>query len=304
MTLLFKIILGCLIAIVIVICLAVVGFILFFRHLSKFDDNLANPLAIHLHKDLAAKWIEEKQAVALIAEFKKIGFTQGDAYTVEQMDKVKMLSLFNNQYVGVIYVIESMGYFFDIMHQSANGDYLTVTTMPFAEDFEPTPGKEKILLEKTTVANAFTLLQERCDKTDSNKLTNETFRNCVEQYYKDEQAYRNRNGGMSFDEFNNVAKKHKQKISEKDLREAFIELKEEELNLWNDAAAEEYFRDSNIDEDDQYDFCYFLVPKKTDTEAFLHYLSYFNLVNEDHIETIVEKIRNDEKASYSKSIIR
>jgi len=116
----------------------------------------------------------------------------------------------------------------------------------------------------------------------------------MEKYYKDEQAYRNRNGGVDFDEFKNIAKKERKKYSDTQIQEAFLIYKKNELENWNWAGLEEYYQSIENSEEDDYDCggC-FIVPDRTNAEAFVHYLSEYDLVLEEHAEKIGRSVRKE-----------
>jgi len=300
MGLLTNIVLGSLIAIgiAVLVFIALVAFYIWRAAKAFADGSTSTPLAIHLHEDLAPDWLEHKKVKAKIDQFKSLGFTVGKAYTVEEMPQLKCLSLFHEKYVGVVYEVEKLGNFIDMLHMTSPSETLTITTMPFANAENPVPGKEKILLEDADVSGVYQVLSERTEGLPTIEINQENFRQTVEAYYKEEQSYRIRNGGMSFEEFNAMAAKLKMKKGEADMREAFIELKCGELRHWNYAALDDHFDDGKSSDEERYD-CdkeYFFVPVKADAEGLVHYLNDYDIVLDDHVKKVGISVRGQDNA--------
>jgi len=121
MGLLTNIVLGSLIAIGIAVLIVIALIAFYFWHIGRAFANgsTSTPLAIHLHEDLAPDWLEHKKAKPKIDQFKSLGFTVGKAYTVEEMPQIRLLALYHEKYVGVVYEVKKMGFFIDIMHMSS-----------------------------------------------------------------------------------------------------------------------------------------------------------------------------------------
>ena len=289
MALLLKIVIGCLIAIAIVAIGCVVAFILFIKHLSKSckNNNLDTPFAVHLHEDLAADWVDNKKTKPFIDEFLKLGFTSGKAYTIEEMEQVKCFSFHNEKFVAVLYQIEKYGLFFDIVHRRSESEALTVSTMPHAGDFQSPPGQEKIPMPGVGISEAYALISEKSKGLPTLTIEPENFRDFFEACYKEEQAYRNRNGGVTFDEFKTIADKEPKKYTDSQVRKAYIDHKKSELDNWNYTGLTEYFeKNDGSDTDQDLDGYCFIVPNKTDAEAFIKYLNDHDMVLDEHAERL------------------
>jgi len=294
MTLLIKIVIGCLIAIAVAAIALVAGFFLFIRRAIRDCGSDSTPLTIHLHEDLAPEWLDSKEAAKMRTAFSDLGFKMGKPYDVEELEQVRLCSLFHAKYCGVIYQIDGMGLFYDIVHETPDGQMLTVTSTPFAEIFEAPPGLEKIFLKESTPREGFELIQQRCAQREAKTFNNDNFRDTVEGFYKKEQAHRNRNGGISFREFQDIAAMEKRKYTDKQLQQTFVSVKTDELQHWGMAGVEEYFETHNIPEEEQYSGgCYLFVPGKTDPRAFVHYLTDYDMVNEDDAETVAQAVKNE-----------
>jgi len=294
---LLKIILGCLIAIGIAAVLFVCAIFLYIRNALKgcVDDH-STPLAIHLNEDLAPDWLDHKKCAPILSEFKQLGFTQGKAYLIEEMDEVKIVSFFNEKYTGTVYQLENHGFSFEISHVSQNEQIVCVSTTPFSSTFESPPETEKIVMENATVSEAFKTLDDRCKGEETKALNPEQYRELAETYYKKEQAFRIKNGGVSFEEFNSIAKADKKKkYTDEQIREAFIESKTDELDTWNEAALEEFFQSNKMTDEERYGGgCFLIVPRKTDAEAYVHFLNNYDMIHDDHVDKVGQSVRQDD----------
>jgi len=253
------------------------------------------PFSIHLREDLSADWIDKTQATRLKKQFLKRGFVQGDAYTIDEMENVRLVSFFHNEYTGVIYEVGGAGYFYDIMHEDVEQRTLTVTTSPFADRIELPPRHEKVYLSYSDVAEGFAYIYDICRDLETKKVEPKIFRESYESYYKEEQTYRNKRGGTSYNEFLATIQADAGKYTEEQLRTAFIELKKDELDLWSEIGLKEFYENENLSIEQHYEeSVYIVVPRKTDAEAFVHFLNGFALIRDDHVNKVAAKVRGEE----------
>lgn len=287
MSILVKIVIGCLIAIGIVAAVLGSAFYVFIRRMINEGSAQATPLTIHMHEDLAPDWLESKDAQGFIKEFERLGFTIGKPYNIEELEQVQLCSLFHPEYCGVIYNISGMGYFYDVVHETTSGEVFAITSSPFAEVFDAQPGVRKVVLKNSRPSDGFNHIAVKCSVLEAKVFNNENFRDSLESFYKQEQAFQNRNGGISFDQFQEIAKLDPKKHSEQHIKERYIEFKTDELENWSIAAVEEYLKINDIPAEEQYgEGCYFLIPKKTDPRALIHFLAWHDLINEEDAETV------------------
>lgn len=290
------IVFGCLIAIAI-FCAAAYFFL---KHaIRSFTDSLNDDhspiLAIHLHEDLVADWIEERQATSIVDEFLSHGFIANKAYTIEEMPQIKVLSLFHEQFVGMLYQLDQKTCFFEMVHMSSEDDTLTITTLPTAEQYSEKPGKKKFYLAQGSVADVLAAITEKTKGQPTFSITPENLRETVERYYREEQAFMNNNGGMSFEDFRFHSRQESERLSEDKLQPLFIELKTQELENWNSAALHEIYETETFNDNElNSGGCCFIVPKKANAEAFVHYLNSYDMVLDEHVEKIIADVRNEE----------
>jgi len=205
MSFFLKVVFACLIAIGIAAILAVVAAVVFFKKLCAEGFTEDTPYAIHLNEDLHPEWLEKPKAKNLIAELQQSGFTAGKAYVIDELNYAKLHSYFNGDYAAVVYEIEVLGgCFFDLVHFGKDDFAVTVSTMPTAGDFEMPPNKLIFGFEQLTIKEGLEILDENCRNRESIVLNNENFRETFEHYYRQEQIFRNRNGGISYEEFKKI----------------------------------------------------------------------------------------------------
>lgn len=293
MSLFLTIVIGCICALLLVIG---VGFLIisYFVGRSILCNNAdATPLVLHLNESLLDEWITSKKTIELIEQFTALGFRQGKTYTIPEFSDTQLVSLFSEHLIGVIYEHPDAGYFVDMVHAQSNDQFLTVTTAPLGEEMDDIPGVKKFFLTNASVQDIHEKIHAEMDESDSLNINDENFREYFEQCYKYEQSYRYKNGGVSFEEFQKTAAKLKKKLSDKEIRSSYIELKESEIDMLNEAGLQEYFEQNNIDLENQYDHSYFSVPHKTDAAAFVHYLSSYCMVDYEQVEKVADAVKDE-----------
>jgi len=98
--------------------------------------------------------------------------------------------------------------------------------------------------------------------------------------------WKNRNGGISLEEFIDTAKATNKKYSDSDINEAFIETKCQELGQWHYAALEEYknLHKTSHDDFDEVEYNLIIVPSQTNTSAYIDYLYEHAYLTEENSE--------------------
>lgn len=299
MSFFLKVVFACLIAIGIAAILAVVAAVVFFKKLCAEGFTEDTPYAIHLNEDLHPEWLEKPKAKNLIAELQQSGFTAGKAYVIDELNYAKLHSYFNGDYAAVVYEIEVLGgCFFDLVHFGKDDFAVTVSTMPTAGDFEMPPNKLIFGFEQLTIKEGLEILDENCRNRESIVLNNENFRETFEHYYRQEQIFRNRNGGISYEEFKKITQNKTlfkgKKFKEDKLREVYLEQKVDELDRWNYASIDEYHEKNNSKEDEIFDEHLFLVPNKTSPSAFVQYLGDHGLLTDGQIDHYKNAVNDDD----------
>ena len=153
------------------------------------------------------------------------------------------------------------------------------------------PNSEKHWLNTKTATELFKKLKELVDNKSIKSLNSDSFRDYFENAYKREMQWKNKNGGVSFEELMRVVENDPKNYSDKEIMEAFRESKRKELFKWHDGALEEYKKKEPIPENDCYDiFEYlFIVPSKTDSIGFIRYLGDVYFLTDEQTEKFEHK---------------
>lgn len=265
--------------IVIFIVLLIISIYLFLKikfgkwlNAALSDDN-HSPLCIHLNEDLYPEWLENKKTKNHIQSFENHGFRSGKSYSIPEMDGVELLSLFKEPYTAVLYKHPIAGIWIDLFVRTNDDQEITVTNMPMGGEISSRPEMIKHVMKDSTLDEMMDRLYELTSQYSLKAIDEEVFRSIFEEAYKKDIQWRNRNGGISYDEFLSVEKESKGKYSETQIKEAFIETKLQELRQWHQAIIEQYTEINHLKDDETYELEWqsVIVPEKTDPVSYAHY---------------------------------
>ena len=277
--------------IVVAILVLIILFYLFIRiKFGKFmhADTNPEPLIIHLNKDINPDWIQNKQPQQFIDDLKSLGFVAGDAYLIREMEGTQLVSMHQGPMCAVVYQHPIAGAWVDIVLNEVDGTEFTVSNAPLGAAIDAPEDCQKIMDPSLSVKEIFQKITEL--KNQSNKefvaINEENFRAFFEAAYKKDMAWRTRKGGVSFEEFMGTSDEANFKTSDKNLKEAYIQLKEDDLYHWQDAALEHYRKANDIDPDKFHEESYGLlvVPFTSAAEAFINYLEAHAYIDEDQAD--------------------
>jgi hypothetical protein len=264
----------------------------FRRFLKKVAEDEASqiPFEIHLNEDLAPDWLRDEAATNELSALAQAGFEKGTPYTIHEMPDVGIIPLFNQDLIAVVYMHEKVGVFTDLFYKRSDGFMITVSSSPFAGDFKSHPNT-KILARKGAAASILLDAMSKEKGEESGVLiTPKEFRAFYESYYRDDICWKNNQGGTSFSEFKNIAKNENHDLDSEQLWDIYIESKTEEIQRWHDFGLTEFeekfpdiYKLINFDKERL-----ILVPKKVETEAFLHYLESWDFIAESKIEQLIK----------------
>jgi len=298
-----KIVAGCIIAVIVVGALLLGGIYFLFRSklrnfIKEAFENCDNGpiLSIHLHENLDRDWLNNDEILPLIQELKTLGFKPGKAYTVEELNGFDLLSLFGENYGAVIHK-NPLGVSVEFNHTTADDVHYTITNSTIGESEKP-ENMTMVIMHDADIQTMFNTMEEYSKGVSKDITTDDNFRELVERLTKEEITYKNRNGGISYEEFLSTAEAigEKGNLTEDELRSAFIETKTEELETWNNAGIRAYNEANPIsteNEESYQESMQFIVPKKTDPEALVHFLSYFDIVLDKHVDKIGKSVRKE-----------
>lgn len=286
--------------IVVGILVLIIIFYLFIR--IKFGKLLnaspnAEPLNIHLNKDINPEWIKRKNPQQSIAALKSLGFVAGDAYLIKEMEGTQLVSMHQGPLCAVVYQHPIAGSWVDMVLNEVEGSEYTVSNAPMGAAIDAPENTVKVMNPSLTVQEIYYQINEIKQHSEKNfeDINEENFRNFFENTYKKEMAWRIRKGGITFDEFVKTSAEFKIKTNDKNVRGAFIEMKENDLYEWQEAALEHYRKANNIEYeafcDDAYSFI--VVPFTTAAEAFINSLEDKDFINESQAEKYTQKYANE-----------
>jgi len=273
----------------------------FGKWLKAAEEN-ATPLTIHINKDLFPEWTEEKQAQLLVKKFIAHGFRSGEAYTIPEMEGVQLLSFYKEAYIAVLYTHPIAGLWVDLVAKSDDGSELTVTDMPMGAEISNRPEMKKIVMKGASIDEMVEQLYALTSGYSLTFIHQDDFRSFFENAYKKDIQWRNRNGGLSYKEFLSVEQEMKQKHSDKQLKEAFLETKLQELEQWHHSVVEQYVELNKLEDDESTEVAWqsVIVPSKTDPVSYAYYLKQNGFINEN---VNLEKLANHFKGEVNIQMI-
>lgn len=286
--------------IVLVIVLIVAAGYLFFKF--KFGKYLnaessPEPFTIHLVEDISPEWQEKSEVANAIESLKSIGFEQGIAYTIHEMEGVLLQSFFKPSIVAVVYWHKVAGCWVDLVVKDKSGNEYTFSNAKMGGGIEARPECKKLLNANADIGELYSSLQSTIDSIEDElvEINSSEFREYFESTYKKDMAWKQRKGGLSYDEFMKEAQDAPFKTKGSDKQEAFIQTKETEIFQWEDAAFEEFCKKNNLNDDAFYELEHklLIVPFTSNASAYLRYLEHKGFINENQ-KNKLEKVYSRE----------
>ena len=248
----------------------------------------SEPLVVHLNKDINPEWIQGQQPKQYIETLKSIGFAAGDAYLIREMEGTQLVSMHQGPICAVVYLHDMAGCWVDMVLNEIDGLEFTVSNVPMGAAIEAPENCHKVMDPTLSVEEIYQ--QIIAFKNNSQHafedINEENFRAFFETTYKKEMAWRIRKGGISFNEFIGTSEEGQFKTSDHNIQKAFIQMKEDELDDWHEAALEHYQKSHEVADDtfweEAHDFL--VVPFTTAAEAFINYLESRGFMSESQAE--------------------
>lgn len=283
---------------VLLIVIIVVGYFVIKSKISRLlQENVQSvPLEVHLNEDVSPSWLNNKSVSEVCSALEQLGFQAGLAYDVYEQPGISLKSYAKDVMFAVVYWHDEIGVWVDLALESEDKEY-TFSNVPMGAGIESPPYQ---VCHKDKSATVFELYEmastlSASDEIQFKQANLNEFREHFEDAYKRQMAWKNRNGGLSFDEFVAEAKDEQEKeLTPELLKEAFLEYKEAELYQWENLVLEAYRKSVKINEDEFYDLKLIIVPSSTCAEAFIQYLNNEGFVNDDQSEKI-KKVYSKEK---------
>lgn len=277
--------------------------ILFFVLRHKFGKYVRDaireenptPLKIHLIEDIEPAWLNDEKVKTTKEDLIKLGFSEGKAFTIEEMPLIFLQHFYSGDFNAVIYKHDMIGSWVEFVFDDEDDKEYTISNVAeVGSQVDCRPENIKYSDANASVSQLFEKVKEIVSNVKPVGFTPDEFREKFESAYKKDMVFRVRNGGASYEEFLRIASvtKGAEKMSDAKLRERFVEHKLSELNEWHYSALEEFFENQN-EAGDEESFCdYFIVPEKAYVPALLEYLEEQRFITEKQLEklkTLVKK---------------
>lgn len=253
------------------------------------------PLLIHINEDPMPAWTEKEAAKALKKELLESGFDEGIAYSVFEMDFFLLKAFYKAPYTAIIYDHPVAGNWVDLVALTTAGEGYTVTNAPMGGEIKTRPTEKKLFLKEYDVGQLYKKIVQLVGEQECVEVSPGNFREYVENEYKKDMAWKSQRGGISLEETKKIVQNSGKKYTEKVILESFLETKLNELHTWHNAALEVYQKEQNLSDNTFHELKrkMFIVPSKTDTRAFINYLSDMNYISEQDKEKF-EKVYENE----------
>ncbi len=255
----------------------------FGKYLNTESSDL-EPLTIHINEDISPDWLNLDIPNSLVCELEAIGYLRGNPYSIYEIDGCLLQHLYQGLYSAVVYSHPIAGFWIDVVVEDDCGKQYTFTSAPMGDGLEERPDSEKNFSPKSSANELHSSAQRLVESGTKNfkNLSAVDFRQYFEESYRKDMAWKNRKGGISFKEFQNVEQQAPFRAKKSKIEEAFKQLKLDEINQWHQVALDDYYKENNILEEEWYDLEYklFIVPFRTHAHAFLEYLVEQNYLKE------------------------
>jgi len=285
-----------------VLVIVVILFIVYVYFKVKYGKYLSvdvnnEPLSINLYKDASPDWLDDKGVKTIVNELEEIGYISGPAYCIYEMEDVLLQPFFKECMVAVVYSHKIAGHWIDILIQEIEGGEYTFSNAPMGGGMEQRPECKKLFDSKAGVSELHGFAEEILKNSEAELLhmSETNFREYFESAYKKDIAWKNRKGGITFEEFSKTEKEAPFSNSKKSIEQAFVLTKLNELNHWHEASLEEYRKANNIKDEEFWEVeqRLFIVPFKSHAMAFLEYLEERGFINEVQLEKYQKVYRNE-----------
>ena len=299
MELFLQIVGGFVLAILLVLASVYVYFRLKFGKYMDLDtDANQTPLHIHLNEDISPDWLNDSAAKKATSELEKMGFSAGKTYAIYEMDGYVLQAFYNSPMIAVLYKHDIAGFWVDVVTEEVDGMEYTVSNAPMGAEMSERPDSHKVFKAKAAIIELVEDMKVLVAQSDKSflKVDSDNFREYFEAAFKKDISWKNRKGGISYEEFVVTAENETPfKSSKKVMEEAFVVTKEQELYQWHYAALEEYRAEENIKEDDIYEFegHMLAVPFATNAVAFLRYLCQQGFITDAQQEKLLKVYSNE-----------
>lgn len=240
-------------------------------------------IRVHVKLVHSPGWINSGKAKSIIDDFTSAGFKSEKSYVVPELNNLQLHSLFYQGFAAVVVKHPVEGIWSEIFYRRDNGQFLIATNSLIGNEQYSHDDNIKFYDRSATPIGLFNLLKLETANMFANPVSDENFKEVMEEYYRREICWKNNKGGITIRDFKDNIKNADSglKITKEDLRKIFLEMKVDELHHWHDACITE-FREKTGQTGRKFDhleYALFIVPKKTISPAYLEYLADYNILD-------------------------
>ncbi len=277
------------IVLILVLVIALVGFVLLRKwraFQAQLEASQLNPLRISLREDPVAAWIERDEVKRERDALQGLGFVRGAAYTIDEMQGVRLLALCHPQacLFGCIYQHDLAGVFVDLVAESVAGDQeLTVTSAPVGAEIDARPEAEKVFMKGASVAVLFDEILTRTKDWVLADVSNDMFPEKFESAYRKDMAWRAERGGISVEEIRRVAANQSESYDDEAIDETVRRMKVQEIQQWEAECLESFATSTDLSVQDWHKYTdkMFIFRDTLQSNAFVDYFAEHAAADED-----------------------
>lgn len=266
------------------------------KYKSTIFGAVTKPLTrVHLKPMHSPGWITGDQAKSIIDDFTSKGFEAGKSYVIHELNDLLLHSLFLGDFAAVVVKHPVEGIWSEVFYRRDNGQLFMATNSLIGNELFSHDDNIKFYERNAAPIGLYNLLKTETTNMFANSITDENFKEVIEEYYRREICWKNNKGGITIHDFKDNIKSAdcELKITKEDLRKIFLEMKVDELHHWHDACIEEYRKETRQTgrKFDHLEYALFIVPQKTISSAYLEYLADYNFLDDAVKQKLEEAFR-------------
>lgn len=195
---------GVVVSIVLIVILIYFYFQIKFGKYLHVDPNAnQTPLHIHLNEDFSPDWLNRPDVKKVSGELKELEFTAGKSYFIYEMDGYLLQVFFKSPVVAVMYWHDVAGCWVDMVFDQIDGIEYTFSNAPMGGGMAERPECIKVFNVKARVSDLYNEINEIITTSDHDfvEVNEDNIRCYFEAAFKKDIAWKNRNGGISYEEF-------------------------------------------------------------------------------------------------------
>lgn len=266
----------------IVLAMVFAGIVLFlyfrFRKMLRSYpiDSLQPPFEIEL-KPAPKGWADEETTGRYRKELAALGFTEGNAYYIEEFQEVLLMSFFapDHSVMAVLYFHPEVGAWVDFAAEMDDGTEIMVSNTPIGREIDTRPECVNIIDTENSLPEMAAEIRKRIAGKTAVPIAKTDFRTRFESAYRKDMEWRNRRGGISREEVERIAQKKGIQVADMDY--AFDELKRNELLQWHHGCLQTFITETEmpVSEWVKYEDNLFIISDRVDPKYLVEYLEDF-----------------------------